>query len=140
MTNRLTNVSTEVSAGPLYVPPTYLDQVQEVKKATAQICFASGNIFTIISIHIIGWLSSSEPDPSILPLDLWTSASIGRIAFTAALKLNEDLAKVDGSSKIPVDDLNAKNVGGWTPLMYAAYLGHAHLVRELLAAGCRFQH
>jgi len=83
-----------------------------------------------------GWLPSSEPDPSILPLDQWTSASIGQLP----LKLYEEekVDKVGRTLKIPAaDDLNLKNIGGWTPVMYAAYLGHANLVKQLLAAGCR---
>lgn len=32
-------------------------------------------------------------------------------------------------------DLNKKNVGGWTPLMYACYIGHDNIVNLLLDAG-----
>jgi ankyrin repeat protein len=32
-------------------------------------------------------------------------------------------------------DLNKKNRGGWTPLMYACYIGHDNIVNLLLDAG-----
>lgn len=32
-------------------------------------------------------------------------------------------------------DLNGKNFGGWTPLMYASYIGHDNIVNLLLEAG-----
>lgn len=32
-------------------------------------------------------------------------------------------------------DLNKKNGGGWTPLMYASYIGHDTIVHLLLEAG-----
>lgn len=32
-------------------------------------------------------------------------------------------------------DLNRKNVGGWTALMYACYIGHDDVVNLLLDAG-----
>lgn len=32
-------------------------------------------------------------------------------------------------------DLNGKNIGGWTPLMYAAYIGHDNIANLLLEAG-----
>lgn len=31
--------------------------------------------------------------------------------------------------------MNRKNVGGWTPLMYAAYIGHDRIANVLLDAG-----
>ena len=33
-------------------------------------------------------------------------------------------------------DLNAKNSGGYTPLMYAAYIGHDNIVNLLIEAHC----
>lgn len=32
-------------------------------------------------------------------------------------------------------DLDGKNIGGWTPLMYAAYIGHDNIVNLLLETG-----
>lgn len=32
-------------------------------------------------------------------------------------------------------DLNGKNIGGWTPLMYASYIGHDNIANLLLEAG-----
>lgn len=32
-------------------------------------------------------------------------------------------------------DLDGKNIGGWTPLMYAAYIGHDNIANLLLEAG-----
>ena len=33
------------------------------------------------------------------------------------------------------EDLNKKNIGGWTPLMYGCYIGHDNVVNLLLDAG-----
>lgn len=32
-------------------------------------------------------------------------------------------------------NLDGKNIGGWSPLMYAAYIGHDNIVNLLLEAG-----
>lgn len=32
-------------------------------------------------------------------------------------------------------DLDAKNIGGWTPLMYASYIGHDNIANLMLEAG-----
>lgn len=32
-------------------------------------------------------------------------------------------------------DVDKKNLGGWTPLMYAAYIGHDNVVNLLLESG-----
>lgn len=32
-------------------------------------------------------------------------------------------------------DLDGKNIGGWTPLMYAAYIGHDSIAKLLLETG-----
>jgi len=86
-----------------------------------------------------GWLPSSEPDPSILPLDPWTSASIGQTYLISEKQGLQHFSTVDDLKEglLNMDYLNKKNIGGWTPLMYAAYLGHAALVKTFLAAGCR---
>ncbi|KAJ7305743.1 hypothetical protein JRQ81_010109 [Phrynocephalus forsythii] len=53
-----------------------------------------------------------SPDLDV-PLDLHTAASIGHGEI----------------------DLNQRNCGGWTPLMYASYIGHDTIVHILLEAG-----
>jgi len=82
-----------------------------------------------------GWSPSSECDPSISRWDQWTAASIGQIVKPD--EGSQDIPEVARLSKNLVLDLDKKNVGGWTPLMYAAYLGHVFLVKQFLAAGCR---
>lgn len=32
-------------------------------------------------------------------------------------------------------DVDGRNLGGWTPLMYAAYIGHDNIVNLLLESG-----
>ncbi|CAI5792271.1 repeat and SAM domain-containing 3 isoform X1 [Podarcis lilfordi] len=58
-----------------------------------------------------------------VPLDLHTAASIGQYEV---VKENIQRGEVD---------LNQRNCGGWTPLMYASYIGHDTIVRILLEAG-----
>ncbi|XP_032833099.1 ankyrin repeat and SAM domain-containing protein 3 isoform X2 [Petromyzon marinus] len=61
----------------------------------------------------------SEPRP----LDLHTAASIGQQDVVSAYIASE------------AEDLNRRNLGGWTPLMYACYIGHDAVVALLLSAG-----
>ncbi|XP_064651001.1 ankyrin repeat and SAM domain-containing protein 3-like [Lineus longissimus] len=70
-----------------------------------------------------GWSSlESDEDFRPIPLDLHTAASIGSFdCVRAIIDKNEE-------------DLNEKNWGGWTPLMYAAYIGHDNVVNLLLEA------
>ncbi|XP_055507444.1 ankyrin repeat and SAM domain-containing protein 3 isoform X1 [Leucoraja erinacea] len=58
-----------------------------------------------------------------LPLDIHTAASIGQY----------DVVKgwIHGGEV----NANQKNQGGWTPLMYASYIGHDTIVHLLLEAG-----
>ncbi|XP_008056217.1 ankyrin repeat and SAM domain-containing protein 3 [Carlito syrichta] len=58
-----------------------------------------------------------------VPLDLHTAASIGQYEVVKECVLRREL------------DLNKKNGGGWTPLMYASYIGHDTIVHLLLEAG-----
>ncbi|XP_060642229.2 ankyrin repeat and SAM domain-containing protein 3 isoform X1 [Anolis sagrei] len=58
-----------------------------------------------------------------VPLDLHTAASIGQY----------EVVKESIQSKEV--DLNQRNRGGWTPLMYASYIGHDTIVHLLLEAG-----
>ncbi|XP_076998023.1 ankyrin repeat and SAM domain-containing protein 3 isoform X3 [Tamandua tetradactyla] len=58
-----------------------------------------------------------------VPLDLHTAASIGQYEVVKECAQRREL------------DLNKKNGGGWTPLMYASYIGHDTIVHLLLEAG-----
>ncbi|XP_054913910.1 ankyrin repeat and SAM domain-containing protein 3 isoform X2 [Poeciliopsis prolifica] len=70
------------------------------------------------------WLGDSllRPEELDVPLDLHTACSIGQYdAVAESIKRDEDLDR--------------KNRGGWTPLMYAAYIGHDNIANLLLEAG-----
>ncbi|XP_052052269.1 ankyrin repeat and SAM domain-containing protein 3 isoform X4 [Apodemus sylvaticus] len=58
-----------------------------------------------------------------VPLDLHTAASIGQYEVVKECVQRREV------------DLNKKNGGGWTPLMYASYIGHDTIVHMLLEAG-----
>ncbi|XP_068003442.1 ankyrin repeat and SAM domain-containing protein 3 isoform X2 [Melanerpes formicivorus] len=58
-----------------------------------------------------------------LPLDLHTASSVGQDQVVQECIQRGDL------------DLNKRNCGGWTPLMYASYIGHDTIVHLLLEAG-----
>ncbi|KAM4631605.1 ankyrin repeat and SAM domain-containing protein 3 isoform 2-T3 [Discoglossus pictus] len=58
-----------------------------------------------------------------LPLDLHTAASIGQYDVVQQYVRRREV------------DLNKKNLGGWTPLMYASYIGHDAIVSLLLEGG-----
>ncbi|XP_075686591.1 ankyrin repeat and SAM domain-containing protein 3 isoform X2 [Rhinoderma darwinii] len=65
-----------------------------------------------------------EPlDGQELSLDLHTAASIGQYEVVQCCVRRGDV------------DLNQPNLGGWTPLMYASYIGHDAVVSLLLEAG-----
>ncbi|MCJ8728373.1 hypothetical protein PDJAM_G00003830 [Pangasius djambal] len=71
------------------------------------------------------WLadSGSGREELDVPLDLHTACSIGQYDVVAEC-IRRDKVDVDG-----------KNLGGWTPLMYAAYIGHDNVVNLLLESG-----
>ncbi|TSL82517.1 Ankyrin repeat and SAM domain-containing protein 3 [Bagarius yarrelli] len=71
------------------------------------------------------WLadSGSGQEELDVPLDLHTACSIGQYDVVA-----ECIRK----GKVDVD---GRNLGGWTPLMYAAYIGHDNVVNLLLESG-----
>ncbi|KAK5607397.1 Ankyrin repeat and SAM domain-containing protein 3 [Crenichthys baileyi] len=71
------------------------------------------------------WLGESllRPEELDVPLDLHTACSIGQYDVVA-----ENIKKREV-------DLDGKNIGGWTPLMYAAYIGHDNIANLLLEAG-----
>ncbi|XP_060116922.1 ankyrin repeat and SAM domain-containing protein 3 [Heteronotia binoei] len=58
-----------------------------------------------------------------IPLDLHTAASIGQHEVVQACIQRGSL------------DLNQRNCGSWTALMYASYIGHDSIVQMLLEAG-----
>ncbi|XP_075035504.1 ankyrin repeat and SAM domain-containing protein 3 [Mixophyes fleayi] len=62
-------------------------------------------------------------DGQELPLDLHTASSIGQYEVVQRCVHRRDI------------DLNQPNLGGWTPLMYACYIGHDAVVSLLLEAG-----
>ncbi|KAK7919745.1 hypothetical protein WMY93_011029 [Mugilogobius chulae] len=71
------------------------------------------------------WLGETlvRPEELDVPLDLHTACSIGQYDVVA-----ESIKKGEV-------DLDRKNFGGWTPLMYAAYIGHDNIANLLLEAG-----
>ncbi|CAN9508563.1 unnamed protein product [Ophioblennius macclurei] len=71
------------------------------------------------------WLGDClvRPEELDVPLDLHTACSIGQYDVVAECIQKRQV------------DLNGKNVGGWTPLMYASYIGHDNIANLLLEAG-----
>ncbi|KAG7335586.1 hypothetical protein KOW79_000279 [Hemibagrus wyckioides] len=71
------------------------------------------------------WLadSGSGQEELNVPLDLHTACSIGQY---------DVVAECIRSGNVDVD---GRNLGGWTPLMYAAYIGHDNIVNLLLESG-----
>ncbi|XP_026056445.1 ankyrin repeat and SAM domain-containing protein 3-like [Carassius auratus] len=63
------------------------------------------------------------PEELNVPLDLHTACSIGQYDVVSECIRRGDV------------DLDGKNVGGWSPLMYAAYIGHDNIVNLLLETG-----
>nr|CBN81302.1 Ankyrin repeat and SAM domain-containing protein 3 [Dicentrarchus labrax] len=71
------------------------------------------------------WLGDSlvRPEELDVPLDLHTACSIGQYDVVAECIKKREVV------------LNGKNIGGWTPLMYASYIGHDNIANLLLEAG-----
>ncbi|XP_013863626.1 ankyrin repeat and SAM domain-containing protein 3 isoform X2 [Austrofundulus limnaeus] len=71
------------------------------------------------------WLGDSllRPEELDVPLDLHTACSIGQYDVVAECIKKGEV------------NLDAKNIGGWSPLMYAAYIGHDNIANLLLEAG-----
>jgi hypothetical protein len=61
-------------------------------------------------------------DDEVVPMDVYTACSLGDYAIV------REFLKSD-SKKVAVNKINR---GGWTPLMYAAYVGHDTIVTLLL--------
>ena len=65
-------------------------------------------------------------------LDLHTSCAVGHYDHVRRL-----VAVAATAAAPATTDVNAKNKGGWTPLMYAAYAPHDNIVDFLLENGAR---
>lgn len=76
----------------------------------------------MLSRSLSMWYGEPLDGPE-LPLDLHTAASLGQYEVVQNCVCRRDV------------DLNQKNLGGWTPLMYASYIGHDSVVSLLLEAG-----
>ncbi|XP_060950671.1 ankyrin repeat and SAM domain-containing protein 3 isoform X1 [Limanda limanda] len=78
-----------------------------------------------LGVSLSLWLGETlvRPEELDVPLDLHTACSIGQYDVVA-----------EGIKKREVN-LDGKNIGGWTPLMYAAYIGHDNIANLLLEAG-----
>ncbi|PFX22621.1 ankyrin repeat and SAM domain-containing protein 3-like [Stylophora pistillata] len=61
-------------------------------------------------------------EDEVIPMDIYTACSIGEYSC-----VRQHLA--DG---VELADLDRPNCSGWTPLMYAAYVGHDNIVNLLL--------
>ncbi|XP_059154283.1 ankyrin repeat and SAM domain-containing protein 3-like [Physella acuta] len=71
-----------------------------------------------------GWSAIEWEDFTPIALDIHTACSIGHFDWVRSLILKNDGQK------------DRKNVGGWTPLMYACYIGHDNIVNLLIKEGC----
>ncbi|XP_068161914.1 ankyrin repeat and SAM domain-containing protein 3 [Antennarius striatus] len=71
------------------------------------------------------WLGDSlvRPEELDVPLDLHTACSIGQYDVVSECIKKREV------------DLDGKNIGGWSPLMYASYIGHDNIANLLLEAG-----
>ena len=77
-----------------------------------------------------------------MPWDIGAAASIGHYEFVkkivenkATIRSYQNLSSssASSSSTLICNDLNARNKGGWTALMYASYIGHDNIVNLLLS-------
>nr|XP_057917180.1 ankyrin repeat and SAM domain-containing protein 3 isoform X2 [Doryrhamphus excisus] len=78
-----------------------------------------------LGVSLSLWLGESlvRAEELNVPLDLHTACSIGQYdVVTECIKRREV-------------DLDGRNVGGWTPLMYASYIGHDNIANLLLEVG-----
>ena len=76
-----------------------------------------------------------------IPFDFWTTASIGDVEHLKYLTNNSTVYRYstiqeEGQLELqqckPILNLDTKNTGGWTCLMYASYYNHADIARWLL--------
>ncbi|XP_054616373.1 ankyrin repeat and SAM domain-containing protein 3 [Dunckerocampus dactyliophorus] len=78
-----------------------------------------------LGVSLSLWLGESlvRAEELDVPLDLHTACSIGQYDVVAECIKRREV------------DLNGRNVGGWTPLMYASYIGHDNIANLLLEVG-----
>lgn len=76
----------------------------------------SGNFYTDF---VSPWV-----DDEVVPMDVFTACSLG----------NYDVVR-DFLKSEEKNNINVKNRGGWSPLMYASYVGHETVVTLLLDDG-----
>uniref|UniRef100_A0A8D3ANS5 Ankyrin repeat and sterile alpha motif domain containing 3 n=1 Tax=Scophthalmus maximus TaxID=52904 RepID=A0A8D3ANS5_SCOMX len=78
-----------------------------------------------LGVSLSLWLGDSllRPEELDVPLDLHTGCSIGQYDVVAECIKKREV------------NLDGKNIGGWTPLMYASYIGHDNIANLLLEAG-----
>lgn len=71
-----------------------------------------------------GWVAIDDDDDDFAPcpLDLHTASSIGHYECVRTIIARKEV------------DINICNKGGWTPLMYASYIGHENILNLLLKA------
>ncbi|TRY94251.1 hypothetical protein DNTS_011682, partial [Danionella cerebrum] len=82
----------------------------------------------LLGSSLSAWLADGGgdligPEELNVPLDLHTACSIGQSDIVAECIHRGDV------------DLDRRNLGGWTPLMYAAYIGHDRVAEMLLESG-----
>lgn len=68
------------------------------------------------------WTGNNESHDEFSPLDLHTAASIGEANMVKELM----------GKKVKINKLNR---GGWSPLMYASYMGHNEVIQLFLRVG-----
>uniref|UniRef100_A0A671RDM7 Ankyrin repeat and sterile alpha motif domain containing 3 n=1 Tax=Sinocyclocheilus anshuiensis TaxID=1608454 RepID=A0A671RDM7_9TELE len=76
--------------------------------------------------------ASSESDQLGASLSVWLAG--GGDALIGPEELNQNKVSIESLLRGDVD-LDGKNIGGWTPLMYAAYIGHDNIANLLLETG-----
>lgn len=77
---------------------------------------------TIFEESLSKWTGGNETNSDFAPLDLHTAASIGET------KVVKDI--LDKNRQV-----NKLNRGGWSPLMYASYMGHGDVIKLFLSIG-----
>ncbi|XP_046369283.2 ankyrin repeat and SAM domain-containing protein 3-like isoform X1 [Haliotis rufescens] len=71
-----------------------------------------------------GWGVVEKEVFTPVPHDIHTACSIGHYDYVRSLIIRGDV------------EIDKKNRGSWTPLMYACYIGHDNIVNLLIDSGC----